>query len=178
MTAIALYGYNSSLSYLTPLLCRCHLGESISHDVVFQRIVPRWITSSSSLLLSYYQRGSSFVGFIFICIDTGGIKPCVSSFDADQLIGLSSSSAAKQKTHRIRNDTIRWRDTTATTTHRDTTLLLRIQSWNHELSEKERQKPLEMNDDYDDTDGWMNESGTNSFNRILWLFKHWQMVRL
>ena len=39
-TAIALYGYNSSLSYLTPLLRRCHLGESISHDFVFQRIVP------------------------------------------------------------------------------------------------------------------------------------------
>ena len=39
-SAIALYGYNSSLSYLTPLLRRCHLGESISHDFVFQRIVP------------------------------------------------------------------------------------------------------------------------------------------
>ena len=169
MTAIALYGYNSSLSYLTSLLCRFHLGESISHDFVFQRIVPRWITSLSSLLLSYYQRGLSFVGFIFICIGTGGIKPCVSSFDADQLVGLSSSSAGKRKTHRIRNDTIRYDDGYCDyyqpSRHYTATKNLIVEP--HELSEEECQKQLEMNDDCDDTDGWMNESDTNSFNRIL-----------
>ena len=114
--AIAAYGYNSSASYLTPLL------GAYAADVYFgNRFTTIWIfglfyllglflltmattlttsaTSSSSTSSSSHesddndpgwllqqQRIWSGMGLLWICLGTGGIKPCVSSFGADQLL--------------------------------------------------------------------------------------------
>ena len=46
----------------------------------------------------YWKRTISFVGLIFVCIGTGGIKPCVSAFGADQVAAQSTSSTTTTTT--------------------------------------------------------------------------------
>jgi dipeptide/tripeptide permease len=113
-TAIALYGYNSSLSYMTPLLgayCADTVLGRYQTIVYFSCIyilglvlftmATTFPLSSSSLeeddgqsqsnsQLLFDQRMVSFIGLFFICVGTGGIKPCVSSFGADQLVSIRS----------------------------------------------------------------------------------------
>jgi len=101
--AISVYAYTTSFAYFTPLL-----GAAMADAywgryrtiVVFGSIYAVGI--SVLTLAAFYgddaDAGSkgvvsllSFTGLFLICIGTGGIKPCVSAFGADQ---ISSSSAA------------------------------------------------------------------------------------
>ncbi len=105
--AIAAYGYNSSASYLTPLLgayaADVYYGNRFTTIWVFSGLyvlglfvltmattLPTATTSNNESddqgLLQQQQRLWSWIGLFLICLGTGGIKPCVSSFGADQLL--------------------------------------------------------------------------------------------
>jgi proton-dependent oligopeptide transporter, POT family len=102
-TAIALYGYNSSLSYFTPLL-----GAYLADDCIgrYRTILSLGALYAVGLLLLtgatqisaalLWKRMMSFLGLFLICLGTGGIKPCVSSFGADQLSGPTFDSATSE----------------------------------------------------------------------------------
>lgn len=95
-TAIALYGYNSSLAYFTPmlgaLLADGYLGRYrtiLSFGCVY--VVGLAVLSSAAAASDGaeknlpWQRVASFAGLFLVCVGTGGIKPCVSAFGADQV---------------------------------------------------------------------------------------------
>lgn len=93
-TAISLFAYTTSLAYIMPLF-----GAVLS-DAFFGKykiiIMFGWtyalgvglLTTAAYDILpaSSSQRALTVVGLILICIGTGGIKPCVSPFGADQLL--------------------------------------------------------------------------------------------
>jgi dipeptide/tripeptide permease len=119
-TAIALYGYNSSWSYLTPLLgaycADSYWGNRYRTILYFSGLYLLGLfllTLATTMIVTpstgaprvgggdenddatslyqrwlLYQRGLSFLGLFFIGTGTGGIKPCVSSFGADQLVNV------------------------------------------------------------------------------------------
>ena len=86
-SAISAFMYNSALAYFTPLigglLSDARLGKYTT-IVVFSTVYIGGLT-----LLSFgafaNQRSIAFFGLFCIGVGTGGIKPCVSSFGADQL---------------------------------------------------------------------------------------------
>lgn len=94
-TAIALYAYVTSLAYASPmlgaLLADAYLGR-------YKTILCfGWIYAVGLSILTVgafvednleRKRVLSFCGLFFFCLGTGGIKPCVSSFGADQVASM------------------------------------------------------------------------------------------
>jgi dipeptide/tripeptide permease len=95
--AIALYGYNSSLSYFTPIIGAYIADRYIGryYTILYFSILYICglliLTIATTVQILIYKRILSFIGLLLICCGTGGIKPCVSSFGADQL-SLSTST--------------------------------------------------------------------------------------
>lgn len=94
-TAIALYAYVTSLAYASPMLgaflADAYLGR-------YKTILCfGWIYAVGLSILTVgafvednlvRKRALSFCGLFFFCMGTGGIKPCVSSFGADQVASM------------------------------------------------------------------------------------------
>lgn len=111
--AIALYAYTTCLAYLSPiagaLLADGPLGRYTTIlsfggiyvlGLVILTLGASWSNPSLSL-----QRTLTFLGLFLICLGTGGIKPCVSAFGADQValrptVPRSSGSLSDSETAR------------------------------------------------------------------------------
>ena len=98
-TAIAVYAYVISLAYASPLLgsflADGYLGR-YSTILCFGWI---YALGLAILTLGAYtednldlRRTLSFVGLFLFCLGTGGIKPCVSAFGADQITSIDEYS--------------------------------------------------------------------------------------
>jgi len=107
-TAIALFAYMTCLAYLSPilgaLLADGHLGR-YQTILIFGCIylVGLIILTSGAFMDSTTQIDSkrilTFVGLFLVCLGTGGIKPCVSAFGADQVASqdkINGGSEGKQ----------------------------------------------------------------------------------
>jgi dipeptide/tripeptide permease len=91
--AIAVYAYNSSFAYFTPLLgaflADGYLGRYrtiLSFGIIY--VVGLAVLSVAAAFDDdnlTWKRVGSFVGLFLVCLGTGGIKPCVSAFGADQV---------------------------------------------------------------------------------------------
>eukprot|EP01101_Sappina_pedata_P005777 TRINITY_DN2727_c0_g2_i2.p1 TRINITY_DN2727_c0_g2~~TRINITY_DN2727_c0_g2_i2.p1 ORF type:complete len:372 (-),score=72.13 TRINITY_DN2727_c0_g2_i2:406-1521(-) len=86
--SIAIYGYFLALVYFTPLI-----GGYISDSywgkyttILILSMVYIWGGCMLAGFAGLKSVGGTFVALILISIGTGGIKPCVSSFGADQLV--------------------------------------------------------------------------------------------
>ena len=86
MCLIALGAYQ--LGHPLPIFCPISMNGTTDDcgDVSDELIKSRDVVGQNILI----ARSLSFVGLIFVCIGTGGIKPCVSAFGADQVV-LSDS---------------------------------------------------------------------------------------
>ena len=94
-TAIALYAYVTCLAYASPMLgaflADAYLGR-------YKTILCfGWIYAVGLSILTVgafvednivRKRAFSFCGLFFVCLGTGGIKPCVSAFGADQVASM------------------------------------------------------------------------------------------
>ncbi|GMI05446.1 hypothetical protein TrLO_g3080 [Triparma laevis f. longispina] len=86
-SAISAFMYTSALAYFTPLigglLSDAKLGKYTT-IVVFSTV---YIGGLTALAFGAFanEKSIAFLGLFFIGVGTGGIKPCVSSFGADQL---------------------------------------------------------------------------------------------
>jgi POT family proton-dependent oligopeptide transporter len=94
-TAIALYAYVTCLAYASPMLgailADAHLGR-------YKTILWfGWMYAVGLAILTagafveddlQMQRILSFSGLFLVCMGTGGIKPCVSAFGADQVAAM------------------------------------------------------------------------------------------
>ena len=95
-TAIALFSYNNSLTYLTPLMGAALADGNWGRYATIVRfgsvyVVGLVILASAATFLDgslFLQRACSFLGLGLIALGTGGIKPCVSAFGADQVDGM------------------------------------------------------------------------------------------
>jgi proton-dependent oligopeptide transporter, POT family len=100
--AIALYAYVTCLAYASPIL------GSLMADAYWGRyktiLIFGWIYAIGLSLLTIgacvddgrngLKRMLSFIGLFFFCMGTGGIKPCVSAFGADQVASLEKTVVA------------------------------------------------------------------------------------
>ena len=93
-SAISAFMYTSALAYFTPLigglLSDAKLGKYTT-IVVFSTV---YIGGLTALAFGAFadEKSIAFLGLFFIGVGTGGIKPCVSSFGADQLKYTCDSS--------------------------------------------------------------------------------------
>jgi len=109
-TAISYFAYMTSLAYTTPIvgavLSDAYMGKYRT-IVIFVWIYSLGLAmlalSAYGLLSDNYQqeRRLSLLSLVLICIGTGGIKPCVSPFGADQL--LYDSSADEKGNGKVRS---------------------------------------------------------------------------
>jgi proton-dependent oligopeptide transporter, POT family len=91
--AIALFAYTTCLAYLTPLagalLSDGHWGryKTIFYfGVVYVLgLIILTVAAWFEFRLLASKRAISFIGLFLVCVGTGGIKPCVSAFGADQV---------------------------------------------------------------------------------------------
>ena len=99
-TAIALFAYVTCLAYLAPLL-----GALLADGHLGRYTTILWFgfiyTVGLAILTSgaYLDEGQlamkrllTFLGLFLVCIGTGGIKPCVSAFGADQVANQPESA--------------------------------------------------------------------------------------
>ena len=100
-TAIALFAYMTCLAYLAPivgaLLADGHLGRYTT--ILWFGCI--YTVGLAILTWGAYMKGTedqlgmkrilTFVGLFLVCFGTGGIKPCVSAFGADQVANQRSS---------------------------------------------------------------------------------------
>jgi proton-dependent oligopeptide transporter, POT family len=100
--AIALYAFVTCLAYASPIV------GSLMADAYWGRYKTilrfGWIYAMGLSLLTVgacvdddhnvWKRVLSFVGLFFFCMGTGGIKPCVSAFGADQVASLEKTVGA------------------------------------------------------------------------------------
>ena len=109
-TAIALFAYMTCLAYLSPvlgaLLADGHLGRY--HTIlIFGCIysVGLVILTGGAFLDSGTQlatkRMLTFVGLFLVCLGTGGIKPCVSAFGADQVASQGKTNGNGEGSHSL-----------------------------------------------------------------------------
>jgi proton-dependent oligopeptide transporter, POT family len=103
-TAIALFAYMTSLAYLAPLpgamLADGPLGRytTILWFGVIYSIGLTILTISAFVEAELQlQRSLAFTGLFLVCLGTGGIKPCVSAFGADQVAHMDKITAAEFK---------------------------------------------------------------------------------
>jgi dipeptide/tripeptide permease len=99
--AIALFAYVTCLAYLSPLagalLADGYLGRYTTILYFGMLYVVGLAILSSS---AWYQgdvnikRGLTFLGLFLVCVGTGGIKPCVSAFGADQVAGSMQTNGS------------------------------------------------------------------------------------
>jgi dipeptide/tripeptide permease len=102
--AIALFAYVTCLAYLSPLagalLADGYLGRYTTILYFGMLYVVGLAILSSS---AWYQgdinikRGLTFLGLFLVCVGTGGIKPCVSAFGADQVSGSMQSNGNERE---------------------------------------------------------------------------------
>lgn len=98
--AISLFAFTTSFATLMPvfgaIISDGYLGKYRT-IVIFGCV---YIVGISVLTAAAYVEDvvSTFIGLSLICIGTGGIKPCVSPFGADQLIDDSDSSSSSSNT--------------------------------------------------------------------------------
>ena len=96
-TAIAIYSYTISLAYGTPLLGAVVADAWLGKYATILSFGCAYALGLVILTLGAYlaedgkegvitQRWLTLIGLFFICVGTGGIKPCVSAFGADQVI--------------------------------------------------------------------------------------------
>ena len=90
--AIALFAYVTCLAYLSPIFGALLADGKWGRYQTILRFGFLYVVGLSILSLSALgnhslsvQRFLTFVGLFFVCVGTGGIKPCVSSFGADQI---------------------------------------------------------------------------------------------
>lgn len=113
-TAIALFAYMTCLAYLSPLLGALladgHLGRY--HTIlIFGCIyaVGLMILTGGAFMDSSAQldvkRILTFVGLFLVCLGTGGIKPCVSAFGADQVASQGKTNGNKSPSSLASSDT-------------------------------------------------------------------------
>ena len=113
--SIAIFAYVASLAYFTPLLGALLADGSWGRYTTITRFglmyaIGLTILTTGALCFEqdeaeeqdesnldagklYWKRLVSFVGLFLICIGTGGIKPCVSAFGADQVESSESIRA-------------------------------------------------------------------------------------
>jgi dipeptide/tripeptide permease len=110
-TAIALFAYVASLAYFSPLIgalladgswgryqtitcfgCMYFVGLSVltAGALLFSQQQEGSATSLTDDQL-YWKRLVTFAGLFLVCIGTGGIKPCVSAFGADQVAAQTTA---------------------------------------------------------------------------------------
>jgi len=101
-TAIALFAYMASLAYLAPLP-----GAMLADGALGRYTTILWfgvvyaigliILTISALVEAdmHLQRMMSFTGLFLVCAGTGGIKPCVSAFGADQVAHMDKIASEK-----------------------------------------------------------------------------------
>lgn len=97
-TAISLFAYMTSFSTLMPLfgavISDGYLGKYLT-ILIFSSIyaVGIGILTGASYVIDVTF---TFIGLFLICVGTGGIKPCVSPFGADQLKSISSNEVTNK----------------------------------------------------------------------------------
>jgi len=99
-TSISLFLYTSSLAYFTPLLGGYLSDSSWGKYKTIKWFGSVYVFGFLTLAISAFKVsfGGSILGLCLIGIGTGGIKPCVSSFGADQLKTPSSTSLSLSST--------------------------------------------------------------------------------
>lgn len=109
-TAIALFAYMTCLAYLSPIfgaiLADGHFGRYIT-ILVFGCVYAvglAIVTGAAFMTTNHHddddddarnldlKRQFTFLGLFLVCIGTGGIKPCVSAFGADQVAKQAQDS--------------------------------------------------------------------------------------
>ena len=110
-TSVSLFASVSGLAYLSPLVGALLADSSWGRYRTILRFGTMYSVGMCFITLGAYQLGPteasvdddsdanielgtnmlvarslSFVGLIFVCLGTGGIKPCVSAFGADQVV--------------------------------------------------------------------------------------------
>lgn len=93
-TSVSLFASVSGLAYLSPLVGALLADSSWGRYQTILRFGTLYSIGMCLITLGAHQleknllvaRSLSFVGLIFVCLGTGGIKPCVSAFGADQVV--------------------------------------------------------------------------------------------
>lgn len=90
--SIALFAYVTCLAYLSPILGALLADGHWGRYNTILRFGVLYVIGLAILSLSALdnhdlptQRSLAFVGLFLVCLGTGGIKPCVSAFGADQV---------------------------------------------------------------------------------------------
>jgi dipeptide/tripeptide permease len=101
--AIAYFAYTTSLAYLSPLVGSLIADGGLGRYKTILYFGILYVIGLAILTLaalpSFFdlsvKRFVSFLGLLLVCIGTGGIKPCVSAFGADQV----AAQTTKNTTH-------------------------------------------------------------------------------
>ena len=101
----AFFMYTSALAYFTPII-----GGLLSDGLLGKYRTIVWFSALyilGFLLLSIGAYSFSFgfvgLGLFLIGVGTGGIKPCVSSFGADQIVGRKDNNEEELSSSAVRN---------------------------------------------------------------------------
>jgi dipeptide/tripeptide permease len=109
--AIALFAYTTCLAYFSPLagalLADGYLGRYktiLYFGLIY--IVGLAILSFSALYQGnlMHKRFFTFLGLFMVCLGTGGIKPCVSAFGADQVAASKQTDETPPTLSAFRDD--------------------------------------------------------------------------
>ena len=128
-TSISLFAYTTSLAYLSPILGAIvsdsylgryrtilHFGWVYQIGLILLTIgaflpstdsnidVDGKQVDNSSLERSRLTVPLTFIGLFLICLGTGGIKPCVSAFGADQVIASNNMDTKADHHNAVNND--------------------------------------------------------------------------
>mmetsp|Transcript_34953 Transcript_34953/g.84569 ORF Transcript_34953/g.84569 Transcript_34953/m.84569 type:complete len:595 (+) Transcript_34953:151-1935(+) len=127
-TAIALFAYVASLAYFSPIIGALLADGSWGRYRTIIRFASLYLvglailttgaflhsnkqadTDSAGTELSeselFQKRATTFVGLFFVCIGTGGIKPCVSAFGADQVAAQAATNGHDSEHNGSHDDT-------------------------------------------------------------------------